>query len=690
MNLDKLEQQLYEIEQQIKGTDLKNVENIQKKLQKKLKYLKCRKSKFKKDEVEYSEIKQVIATITRLKKIIARQKNPLYSLENFPLYHLDSNKVIDTFDTIVNINLPKEEKIYFLQIKIYELEQQIEKISKQISFLQKRKKEALEIVKDYSQVHKIEQMIRENEKNKYELKEMIRKCKSAILSLKDVRVNYRHQKRSKIKENPKQEHNEYYQILVELFDNEENYYFIKNLIIQNKQFLNARKNGNSILLEILDRFILNSKKALMNQKLEFQNPDFYFGLFKEFLNHDVNLTSKEKETIDERIKKFLSYVNKKKYKDYSEICNAMRNLISEKDNQEFHTYFDAHCIETFKKDSLHSNRANLTKEYLEKLNKQITEVQEEYFTQYGQMPTIDVLEKLCHCKIFDIHNSQYISSTFYLEGQKYAFSYGYDREYNTYLRIHVFDTTFVSEDSNLYREMTNYKKGKSESIHSILSFRNGEQAPAFTYQLKILKNGRVSSFKMFNSIIKVDRVIKNKDWFSYREDGKLKHLAGLLHIISQDYNIEESYLNNSSVEQTIDTVLNAEIKRIIEKNNLPTLYAIHKNRKEEDMVREYGKVCQYLSKISREEVEEFYNLFVQSKTYEFYSTVPMYETHVFLDPSSLLGYLELFVLKAYTRGVSTKQIEEQYLPIFKELETELNQEDTYMKYQTKKYLEKVK
>ena len=200
MNLDKLEQQLYEIEQQLKGADSKNIENIQNKLQKKLKYLKRRKSKFKKEEAEYNKIKQDIAFIHRLQKTIARKKCPMYSLDNFSLYHLEGNKVMDTFDTIVHANLPKEEKIYFLQLKIYALEEQIEKVSKQLIFLQKRKKEELEI-KDYPQVHKIEQMIKENKKNTYELKELMQKGKSAIISLKEVKANYKHQKRSKVNRN---------------------------------------------------------------------------------------------------------------------------------------------------------------------------------------------------------------------------------------------------------------------------------------------------------------------------------------------------------------------------------------------------------------------------------------------------------------------------------------------------------
>ena len=429
----------------------------------------------------------------------------------------------------------------------------------------------------------------------------------------------------------------------------------------------------------------------MNQKLDHQNPDFYFGLFKEFLKHYPNLTSLERDCINERMKEFLCYVNKKRYKNRVELKNDLYSLMPNPTNTlEFHSYFDARYIDPFKNDVLRYNRVNLTKEYLEKLHKQIEEMQEEYYQKYQIVLKEEELANYFQCPIYDIQNSQYIASTFCLEGQKYAFSYGYDHEYNTYLRIHVFDTTFISEDSDLYREMQNHKKGKSKAVHYILSFKKGERTPAFTYQLKILKNGCVSSFKMYESTIKVDRVIKNKEWLRYREDATLKQFVGILNQLAIEYNLEEPFLNHQSMEQMIDAVLNIEIKRLIEKVDLPTLYQIHKDRNEEDMIKEYSKVCHYLKNLTKSEVEEFYNLFLHSKTYQFYATTPMYESHIFLDTSSFLGYLELQVLASYSKNVPVTEITKKYLSTFKELEQNLNEEDVYMSYKTQKYLEKVR
>ena len=78
----------------------------------------------------------------------------------------------------------------------------------------------------------------------------------------------------------------------------------------------------------------------------------------------------------------------------------------------------------------------------------------------------------------------------------------------------------------------------------------------------------------------------------------------------------------------------------------------------------------------------------KAKVYQFYSTVPIYQQQINLDTSQFIGYLTLSVLKEYTKGISKEQIIRKYEDVLKSLETDMNDSDTYMRYQTKKFLEK--
>ncbi len=687
MNLEKIERQLLYLEEKLNHNMVKDRNKLEDKLQKKIKFLKHKKDFFKEDQEKYKKIKHLI---NRAKNLRHRVILDAYTFSNLTPEDIsieeDIKKVIE-LKQMIKGPLSDELKKQAIEEQISIVYSKIDMLIEQNRILEIIKKENLEKLKDYKAVHQNEKEIRENVHKIMKLKEIIIRYKGFLLDLKEEKINYQHQKHEKkIIENT---NDVYALILLQLMTNTENYYFIKDLLLKNPNFLNAKINGQSIVLEILDRFIMNLKKSLLNQKIEFQNPQFYFSLFKEFLKNSQSLSTSEKEEIQSRLKDVIQYINTKEYADRKAIIEEIEGLFHLPQNNftEPKKSLDTKNLSLFKADAMRrKGRINLTKEYLEQINATLTYIKQKYFEKYGQEIDLYNLKTISSYSEMDIQNSQFIFNTLYLEGQKYAFSFGYDQEFNRYLRIHVVDTTFIKEDSNLYKEMESLKKDKS--LRKLFRFKNNEMTPAFTYQFKLLKNGTVEEFTMFESIVKVDRVVKNKEWLTFKTDSELKNFVSSFTQLTMGYNLEIPFMEQTNIEKAIDAVLNIELSKIVLKKELPILFSIIKTRNEEEIAQEYNKVCYYLSKIPKKEALEFYQLIYKAKVYQFYSTVPMYQQQINLDTSQFIGYLTLSVLKEYTKGISKEQMIRKYEDVLKSLETDMNDSDTYMRYQTKKFLEK--
>ncbi len=685
MRLEKIEHQLEEIERKIKEAKYEDLGKLEKNLHKKYRYLKRRKHQCFNIYAD-EKIARLINKIRKIEKmlLIIKKERKLY--EQIP----ESVSIAEDKENVVKAKeIAEDKRKEFLENEIETASQKIEILLEQNRLLQIIKKENLEKLKDFSAVRKNEQELKDNIKKINELKEIIQKCKSLEIDLKKVKVNYHHQTHERIKK--KCENVYYYKILETLLDNEENYYFIKSLIRENKNFLNAKKEGKPIVQEIVDGYIKNIKKALLNQKIAFVNPEFFLGLLQTFLAQNVELSLEERNEIKIRLEELKTYLEQKEYKSKDKVLDGLHKLgkTEKKIENPEEVVVDKYLVKVFQKDALRTRtRVNLTKEYLEQLNSYIKEIEESYFERNHTLPDETYLKEVCHCSTYDLLNSKVILNTIFLEDQKYAYSYGYDKEFNTYFRIHVFDSSFLNEENALYKEMTMHLEDGSKKSKKLLKFRKEEMAPAFTYQIKILKNGEATSFKMYESIVKVDRVVKNKEWLSFREDSDLKQFVSCLKRLIHEYNLDISFIEHTRIKEIIDTILNIELQKVVTEKNLPTLYSVEKIRTDEALIQEYSKVCAYLSKIPKEEVNAFYTSFVESKVYSFYSTKPMYESRVSLDTSQLVGYFFLLVLKEYSKGIPREQIRMKYHDIFKRLEMKLNQEDTYMRYQTKLYLEK--
>lgn len=108
------------------------------------------------------------------------------------------------------------------------------------------------------------------------------------------------------------ENSAYYLIIDTLLDDDRNYLFLKEIIKNNENFINARYKGHHIIFEILDRYIKSLKLTLLNQKIIRENPNYFYALLKLFRNNLLSLTEGEEEYFKLRISELQNEVKNKK------------------------------------------------------------------------------------------------------------------------------------------------------------------------------------------------------------------------------------------------------------------------------------------------------------------------------------------------------------------------------------------
>ena len=108
------------------------------------------------------------------------------------------------------------------------------------------------------------------------------------------------------------ENSAYYLIIDTLLDDDRNYLFLKEIIKNNENFINARYKGHHIIFEILDRYIKSLKLTLLNQKIIRENPNYFYALLKLFRNNPLSLTEGEEEYFKLRISELQNEVKNKK------------------------------------------------------------------------------------------------------------------------------------------------------------------------------------------------------------------------------------------------------------------------------------------------------------------------------------------------------------------------------------------
>lgn len=379
---------------------------------------------------------------------------------------------------------------------------------------------------------------------------------------------------------------------------------------------------------------------------------YYFLILEEFLKNDQNYF-----LVQELIQKNSHFLNS---------LNKISETLTEKEKDYFQRFQNANTAEKEKRNflSLSLDWKILYSFMLDAIN---------------QKHRVNLIKRQ------DIPDWCFIGKTITLENQKYAFHYGYSEDFHTYFCIHVLDTSFIPEESIWYKEMEFNPLYKNKDFKKYFQFQEKNAYPTFTYQFTIAPNGKVESFKMYESVIRIDRKIKNSALFAHRNEEELKGFIRSIKFLMQEYGIKEDCFHSQGIEKIVDKLLNRKLVMYLQKYQLPAFYFTELERSEEEKQKEHSRVAYYLSKIPKKEVEDFIQILEKAKTSRFYSLVPLEESSIFLDTLTFIGYQQLCVLKAHSHNRIVNKMNS-----FDMFMHDLNQADSFIDSKTQLILKRKK
>lgn len=422
------------------------------------------------------------------------------------------------------------------------------------------------------------------------------------------------------------------------------------------------------------------------------------------LNNDQIKRKKQKKSklseLDQRIKE--NKIEIFRYKEYIGICKW--HLIGLKETKIEYQHQKHEMIKVEKENPYYflilkelleeENDYNLVQELMKRNSKFLSVYNESFSSLFEEMEresmeqekadilSLDVLQKFLlqtkyqknRVNLID-ESSKNIGEIFTFENQKYAFHYTQDVKGNTYLNIHVLDTSFLPTESNWYQKMKSLEKeAQREWKLAIKEITKDGMYPTFTYQLKVAPNGKIMDFGMQESFIKVDHKVSYEEFKNYRENDVLKNFIGTIKKIVNSTNSEEFSLSVATIEQIVDSILNQELTNYIQKNHLPVLYS-NKVDSTEKLESMHSRIVYYLGKIPKEEAHDFVNLMYEYNAQSFYTLIPREESEIILDTHTWVGYNQLCVLKAFINGFLTDAISKKYAFIFEEYKKKRNGEE---------------
>lgn len=430
----------------------------------------------------------------------------------------------------------------------------------------------------------------------------------------------------------------YYHILLPFLNSNYNYAYIKRFLQENENFINAR-DSEHIILEIIDRYILNMKLKCVNQGLGYIDPEYYYQLYFLFFQKYNPLNEEEKEKIKERLEEFYHYILDRNYKEKDFIIKQIGTLSQmsfgkkEALTDELVVQKELDALSYKLKDSLKSNRVDLTYSYLSEVREMI---EKENFEQ-----GITDKEKAARLNIplYDVQNSSYIADIFMLENGKYSYSLQYDDEGNTLLKIHMLDTRSFIETPLENKMKEEALKGRR---YSVLNFEQGLFYPTITYQLKIYSNNEIGDFKYYPSRIQVNHVYSKSDIASFREVDNLRRFISTLKKISLT---SECVFDSENIELFLESVLSEKIMEL----SIPFVYVNNREILEDMVLKSHYEICHLLMHISKEESNQI-NKILKSDLGNYYSTEKMDNSYIIVDSMHYLGIFLQRILMHIYRG----------------------------------------
>lgn len=702
-DLEKIEQELKKIENKLEKATLEELNELKKQVIKKLKHLTGIKNYLKKQkDNDLTLIRELYKNAKKIELQIAKKKNSFEQKQEKKSAKVIKESFVREEEVklkeIMNMEIDSIEKAKIIKNRLNQIINHIEFLRREKKRLQTSKKEykenlikkvkeskkrKIEIDKDiFFSLREFDIQIKELDKEIGFQKNILSSYQSFLsyLNNKDKKANYSHKKVGKTKD--KKENKIYYIILYHLLDDDKNYFFLKELLEQNPKFINARYDNHPIIFDILDKYIENLKLELVNQKIVHMNPNYYYSLLKLFRCPLLELSKEEEIYFQNKIEEFKIYLNTKGYSNSSIILEKLDVLVNEKKvEQEKSFNIDVQTEQEFLNSVAKINRArvNLTKEYLQKVNGLVSGFQNLYFEQNGVYPNEEEIKNSFKLPSHDIRNSEIILDTIGFENSKYAISFGFSKTYETFVRIHILDTALLYEQSPSLNAILENPIQTAKGVKKALKFKKGNSYSVLTYQIK-MGNTKENSFKVYESVIKIDRVLSFEDIKNYRSDNDIKNLIGNLIVLKNDYYLDDVPISIENIENILDMVINTELKKYVIKQQLPILYFTELELTEEEKMQLHFQICYYLSKLSKKEANAIFKTLKRLKVNRYYGFIPLEESKIELDTKNKVGYLNSLIIKCSLHGLTEKSKIEMYQEMLENTIANMNQDDLYIDY----------
>lgn len=442
-------------------------------------------------------------------------------------------------------------------------------------------------------------------KSRMRLSKDVNKSKYVILKSLKVVVN------TYLKDDLEKQDDYYYDILKEFLDSNFNYIYIKNMLSSIDKFVDSRE-GEHILVLIVDDFIKNSKLKLVNQGFEYVDPEYLYQVFKLFFSNRNPLYEEEIEHISIMLDDFKNYLLSHKYKDIDKYLNYITSMmdISKNGIIKKQEQIDSKDYSFMILDSTLKKRVNLKEEYLDDIRSKISDT------------TLSFKEGAYSIgvSIADYENALSSTEVFMLNGGKYAYSFYFDEHGDSFLRVHVFDIRFLKDSSDISTILKN-NSFKLEPLKTI---------PTITYQFKLFSNGLLGDLKYFESLVEIKNVYDIND---FKNVNDLKLFISFI----KRMNFEDG-INVSEIEKFVEGSISDKIVDIFSKNNKAMIYTHNIEPLENQVIDNHYKICHKLMNLSKAE-SNIINKILRLPLGVGYSSDASSNSFVSVDSSTYLGFI---------------------------------------------------
>lgn len=484
-----------------------------------------------------------------------------------------------------------------------------------------------------------------------------------------------------------QAHDYRYDILEHFITHDGNYYYLKSLINQMPDIINIRSSSKEhILVKVVQLFIYNLEIELRNQDSDFISHNYYKNIYCLLQNQkNLELNKSDQDIISTLLDNMIDHVSKHHYEEQRK-SKALADLNEVKENINPHHFKEKkHILDSQLQSEIEllplrrkqvleeKDRVDLTSTYLNQIKEKIETI------SIGKQLTQKQLAKILNISNSDVTNSFDFSKTIMFEGDRFAYSITRDPKYNSYFRIHTLDLACLLESNSMISNYLYNQIFNPDDFHlsSFLKIRQDEIIPVITYQFKVLPNGYVSNFHIFNSKISVDHIYRNKDLEVYRKDEQLKEFVRIYRMLNP---FDDSYLTIQKYDEFASSMIINNLLNYVYSNQIPFVIQGKEDTTQMQYLELNKGLCYILSKLDQKTFKQISNIIYQNQNESHYSISSFdFENHInLLGP---INYEYLFnqrIIKEIIKHTGSEIIKDHFQLPCEELVQVLNNSVSYV------------